>query len=228
MRTASLLIGVLLAGCAGQEPVSPSADPVHEPAPRSHALATLGAYAHDRDPRELLQPRHWPSGRSLDRAASTMRSCAGQPGHYQLIARLSPFEHAEGKLPGAVRGELAALAQALLRQPFGPSVLVAGHTDSAGSAAYNQRLSERRAQAVARELERQGLPRTRLQTLGFGEHAPMHPLLVSDVAPLNRRVEIFSYLPLQSSREASAPCLQAVQRIGALPTAVPTSAEVTK
>jgi outer membrane protein OmpA-like peptidoglycan-associated protein len=228
MRTASLLLGVFLAGCAGQEPASPMSEHMHESAWFSHAPATLGAYAHDRDPRQLGQPRHWPYNRPLDRAAMALRTCSGGSGHYQLIARLSPFDHEVGDLPAAEQGELALLARSLLRQPVIPSVLVAGHTDSAGSERYNQQLSERRARAVANVLVRHGLPRAHLQVVGFGENAPMHPLLVSDVAPLNRRVELFTYLPLESTGAHAAPCLQAVRPVAAQPMAVPTTAEVTK
>lgn len=224
MRTASLLLGVLLAGCAGQEMTAP----MPEPAQRSHAVATLGAYAHDRTPRTPGQPQHWPYDRSLDRAAMALRNCAGQAGHYRLVARLSPFEHAGQTLPGAVQGELAAVAQALLSHARVPNVLVAGHTDAAGSEPYNQRLSERRARTVARELIRQGLPARQLQVVGHGEYAPLHPLLFSEVAPLNRRVEIFTYLPLEADTQAASPCLPAVRPIAAQPTAAPLTAEVTK
>jgi outer membrane protein OmpA-like peptidoglycan-associated protein len=228
MRTASLLLGVLLAGCAGQEVATSLPEPSHEPAQRSNALATLSAYAHDRDPREQGQSQYWPYNRPLDRAALALRSCAGQAGHYQLVARLSPFEHAGQTLPAVVRDELAALAQALLSHASAVNVLVTGHTDAAGSAPYNQRLSERRARSVARELVRQGLPARQLQIVGYGEHAPLHPLLLSEVAPLNRRVEVFTYLPLAADVQAAAPCLQAVQPIAAQSTAAPLTAEVMK
>ncbi|MBS7725356.1 OmpA family protein [Pseudomonas lalucatii] len=152
----------------------PMPEPSHEPARRSHALATLGAYAHDRDPQEPGPAYHWPYNRPLDRAALALRSCAGEASHYRLVARLSPFEHAGQTLPAAVQGELAALARALLSQARASNVLIAGHTDAAGSAHYNQRLSERRARAVSRELIRQGLPARQLQVVGYGEHAPLH------------------------------------------------------
>lgn len=228
MRTASLLLGVLLAGCAGQEAARPLPESNHEATWRSHAPATLSAYAHDRDPREPGQPQHWPYHRQLDQAARALRSCTGQAGHYQLIARITPFEHDAGELRPAVQQELATLASALQSHGAIPNVLVAGHTDAAGGEDYNRRLSERRARSVAHELLRQGLPAQQLRVVGYGEHAPLHPLLLSEVAPLNRRVEIFTYLPLETSGQAVAPCLQAVQPLAAQPMAAPLNAEVKK
>jgi outer membrane protein OmpA-like peptidoglycan-associated protein len=67
---------------------------------------------------------------------------------------------------------------------------VAGHTDSSGSAQYNQSLSERRAQAVAGYLASQGVKQQRLMTVGAGE---THPVASNDTEQgraANRRVEI--------------------------------------
>jgi outer membrane protein OmpA-like peptidoglycan-associated protein len=66
---------------------------------------------------------------------------------------------------------------------------IEGHTDSKGSRTYNQHLSERRAQSVARYLvERFGIEPTRLQTVGKGEDMPLNPNDPEN--PKNRRVQI--------------------------------------
>jgi len=52
-------------------------------------------------------------------------------------------------------------------------VIVTGHTDSTGSAEYNQRLSERRAMAVVQYLQAQGVNPERLEAVGMGETAPV-------------------------------------------------------
>ena len=52
-------------------------------------------------------------------------------------------------------------------------VEVAGHTDSVGSDAYNQTLSERRANSVADYLSGHGMTRTRMVTIGAGEGHPV-------------------------------------------------------
>lgn len=67
---------------------------------------------------------------------------------------------------------------------------VAGHTDSDGSDAYNQQLSERRAASVANYLVAQNLRPERFQVLGLGETRPIASNNTEDGKALNRRVEI--------------------------------------
>jgi outer membrane protein OmpA-like peptidoglycan-associated protein len=69
-------------------------------------------------------------------------------------------------------------------------VEVAGHTDSTGSAEYNQKLSERRANAVAQYLESQGLATNRVVTVGAGATRPVADNATSDGRQANRRVEL--------------------------------------
>ena len=68
--------------------------------------------------------------------------------------------------------------------------LIGGHTDTVGSAAYNQKLSERRAQAVANFLESKGVSADRMTVKGFGftELAVQTPPNTPNAE--NRRVEI--------------------------------------
>ena len=67
---------------------------------------------------------------------------------------------------------------------------VAGHADRAGTPQYNQALSERRAQAVAAELERRGIARSAMTIQAFGESRPLVPTADGVREPQNRRVEI--------------------------------------
>jgi outer membrane protein OmpA-like peptidoglycan-associated protein len=68
---------------------------------------------------------------------------------------------------------------------------VYGHTDSTGSDAYNQSLSERRAQSVAGYLESRGVQRVRIATQGFGESRLLvNPERTEADRQANRRVEI--------------------------------------
>ena len=69
-------------------------------------------------------------------------------------------------------------------------VEVAGHTDSTGSDQYNQALSERRADSVARYLQSQGVIPQRLITVGMGEDYPVADNGTSMGRQANRRVEI--------------------------------------
>ena len=67
---------------------------------------------------------------------------------------------------------------------------VLGHTDSDGSDAYNQALSERRAGAVADYLSMRGVARARMGIRGYGETAPIASNLTAEGKAQNRRVEI--------------------------------------
>ena len=69
-------------------------------------------------------------------------------------------------------------------------VEVAGHTDSTGTEAYNQGLSERRASSVSQYLKGRGVMQQRLITLGMGELRPVADNTSADGRQLNRRVEI--------------------------------------
>ncbi|MBT10777.1 MAG: hypothetical protein CMI02_01920 [Oceanospirillaceae bacterium] len=69
-------------------------------------------------------------------------------------------------------------------------VVVAGHTDSDGSASYNQSLSEERANAVASYLKSQGINPVRLEPVGFGETQPIASNASAAGKAQNRRVEI--------------------------------------
>jgi outer membrane protein OmpA-like peptidoglycan-associated protein len=67
---------------------------------------------------------------------------------------------------------------------------VLGHTDSTGSDAYNQALSERRAQSVAGYLTAHGVQPARMATRGYGESAPIATNATEEGRAANRRVEI--------------------------------------
>jgi outer membrane protein OmpA-like peptidoglycan-associated protein/outer membrane protein W len=67
---------------------------------------------------------------------------------------------------------------------------VAGHADRSGNPQYNQRLSQRRADAVAAELERRGVSRSQMVIQAFGESRPLVPTADGVREPQNRRVEI--------------------------------------
>ncbi len=69
-------------------------------------------------------------------------------------------------------------------------VEVAGHTDSDGSDAYNQSLSERRARSVSSYLQSQGISGQRMITVGMGESMPVADNSTPEGKQANRRVEI--------------------------------------
>lgn len=75
---------------------------------------------------------------------------------------------------------------------------VYGHTDSTGSAQYNQALSERRADAVADYLVSRGVEAARLETMGYGLTQPIASNDTPEGRAQNRRVEI-KIVPIRES-----------------------------
>ena len=69
-------------------------------------------------------------------------------------------------------------------------VIATGHTDSVGSDAYNQKLSERRAAAVKDYLVSKGIPAAKVTTIGKGESQPVATNKTAEGRQKNRRVDI--------------------------------------
>lgn len=67
---------------------------------------------------------------------------------------------------------------------------VGGHTDGVGTAAYNKKLSKRRAQSVVDYLISQGISRSSLKIVGYGEDKPIATNDTNEGRSMNRRVEI--------------------------------------
>ena len=71
----------------------------------------------------------------------------------------------------------------------GSTFVVAGHTDAIGAEAYNQELSERRADTIKKYLtEKYGIAGSDLVTVGYGESKPKDANVPMD--PANRRVQV--------------------------------------
>ena len=85
---------------------------------------------------------------------------------------------------------LDKVADVLYRDP-NLRIQVVGHTDSKGSEAYNQQLSERRAQATADYLVGQGITRDQVTVEGRGELEPRADNATAEGRAQNRRVEIY-------------------------------------
>jgi len=72
----------------------------------------------------------------------------------------------------------------------GVELVIAGHTDSQGSASYNSNLSRRRAQSIVNYLVRQGVAPNQLIAKGFGEDHPIADNNTAAGRSQNRRVEV--------------------------------------
>ncbi|GAB4184450.1 MAG: OmpA family protein [Wenzhouxiangellaceae bacterium] len=85
---------------------------------------------------------------------------------------------------------------ALVVDEYEQTVIIAdGHTDSTGSDQYNQLLSERRAEAVIRQLVNQGVNPVRAASYGYGEKYPVADNSTASGRAANRRVEL-TLMPL--------------------------------
>jgi len=81
------------------------------------------------------------------------------------------------------------IADTLVKNPRITRVEVQGHTDSSGSAEYNQTLSEQRASAVVAWLTAHGVGADRLLARGYGESQPLIPNVTKGMKAQNRRVQ---------------------------------------
>jgi outer membrane protein OmpA-like peptidoglycan-associated protein len=86
--------------------------------------------------------------------------------------------------------QVIAQAAEYYRQGGTPQIAVTGYTDTSGTAAHNLELSERRAEVVAEELEREGVPATDIVTIGRGEEDLRVPTADGVREARNRRAEI--------------------------------------
>lgn len=129
---------------------------------------------------ERLAPQALPS------TTRSLRNLVPQKRELDLVVQ---FDFDSARLQPVSKPLLENLAAALSSERLASTrFLVQGHTDAKGTAAYNEALSARRAQAVAQFLQARGVLPHRLQTEGKGSSE----LLLQDQpeAPENRRVRI--------------------------------------
>ena len=99
------------------------------------------------------------------------------------------FETNSFELQAQSKIELDGLVK-FLNDNMDVRILIGGHTDNIGQAAYNQRLSESRAESVFKYLVSQGINMNRLQYKGFGMNLPIADNATEDGRAKNRRTEI--------------------------------------
>jgi len=101
------------------------------------------------------------------------------------------FDHDKAEIKPEFKDEIARAAAFVRENPQAPYILLAGHTDSQGSDEYNQKLSERRAEAVRQALIKDhGLDADKLKARGYGEAQPIADNATAEGRYENRRVEL--------------------------------------
>ncbi|MCC5970357.1 MAG: OmpA family protein [Pararhodobacter sp.] len=136
-------------------------------------------------------------GAALDRQAAELRSQLGSEIDVrntgdEIVVTMGQdilFATDSATLRADLRSDLRAIAANLQRYPDS-AIVVTGHTDSTGSMAYNQSLSERRADSVAAVLIESGVSSRRVVAQGAGQTRPVASNDSAAGRAQNRRVEI--------------------------------------
>lgn len=102
------------------------------------------------------------------------------------------FGYDSSTLQAEAKANISKLADILKKYPDS-NILITGHTDSDGTEAYNQTLSEKRAKSVSDYAMYQGISSSRLSIVGLGENEPIESNATDGGKKLNRRVEIAIY-----------------------------------
>lgn len=111
------------------------------------------------------------------------------PTQKRIVLRGVTFAFDGAELTGEAHGILDAAAAALQDVPDA-DVVVAGHTDSIGTEAYNLQLSQRRAARVRDYLVGRGVTAERLEVRAYGESQPVADNATTEGRAQNRRVEL--------------------------------------
>lgn len=98
------------------------------------------------------------------------------------------FDVDKSKVRAADKAEIIPVADAMKNNP-GSTATIVGHTDSTASEAYNQKLSERRAEAVKKVMVEQGVNPDAIETSGRGELEPVESNDTAAGRQANRRIE---------------------------------------
>lgn len=142
---------------------------------------------------------HWKPESCADRLGKTPAPAAAEPRRIRLQAdALFPFDkYAEQDIRPAGRRQLDELADELRSLDPSAKIAITGHTDRLGSEAYNQRLSQQRADTVRSYLAAKGVSAAQMSAQGMGERRPVaecggkmaRSALIACLEP-NRRVDI--------------------------------------
>jgi outer membrane protein OmpA-like peptidoglycan-associated protein len=111
------------------------------------------------------------------------------PTKKKIVLRGVHFDFNKATIRADARPVLDA-AIATLKREGGIAVIAEGHTDNVGTAAYNTKLSQRRAKSVRDYLVAGGISPRRITFEGFGESRPVASNDTADGRAQNRRVEL--------------------------------------
>lgn len=141
----------------------------------------------EREARQQAEQRAVAAIRSLEEIAKVKEDAN------ETVVTLSGavlFRTNEATLLPIAQSTLDRVAEALMQLDRGTAIVVEGHTDSRGSTAYNQNLSQQRAEAVRGHLVGRGVDPETTRAVGKGEIEPVADNQTAEGRANNRRVEI--------------------------------------
>lgn len=180
---AAAATAMLLAGCA-TEPEKPAPPPVAAPAPAAPPPQPVAKPA---PPPPAPKPEPAPVAKPAPKKPAVL-----------TVTSTGLFEFDKATLTAEARGKMDNEVVAKARDFASVThVQIDGHADRLGSHPYNQRLSERRADAVRAYLVSKGFDASNMETIGFGKTNPVKACpgnmarkeLIECLAP-NRRVAV--------------------------------------
>jgi peptidoglycan-associated lipoprotein len=99
------------------------------------------------------------------------------------------FDYDKYDITGSGMIVLRSKAEYMKNNP-GITIEIQGHCDERGSTDYNLALGDRRAYAVAKQLESLGVSKSRMETISYGEEKPLEIDHSEDAWAMNRRAQI--------------------------------------
>jgi OmpA-OmpF porin, OOP family len=170
VQTGSWTPGTSVAGC-DPLPRRVAAVPAPEPEPAPPAPAAAAPAEPVAPPQQLAEPAPAPMPEKLSLSTDAL------------------FNFDKADLRPDAKAELDSLLERM-RASNVDEISLVGHTDSIGTDAYNQKLSERRADAVKAYLVSQGMPAEKIHTEGRGEREPVADNKTKEGRQENRRVDV--------------------------------------
>ncbi len=154
-----------------------------------------------------------PSDRDGDGVPDDIDTCPDTPAGFKVdikgciveqtvILQAVNFDYDSDRLTKDSRATLDRVAGALRAQPE-LKVEIGGYTDSVGVAAYNLKLSQRRAEAVRKYLSAAGVPQSSMTAKGHGKASPIGDNATEEGRAQNRRVEFVVTSKLSSTKAVS-------------------------
>ncbi len=170
--TAAALFAVVLAACSSSDNIDETDDPAAVDT-RSDSGSESGASASGTGVEGSLE-----GGDLSDGAVPTK----------DQVAHVYYFEFDSNALTSEARADLDKVAAFM--KTNSDNFQLHGHADERGTREYNLALSERRAKSVQDYLVLQGIDRSRIEIIGFGEEKPAQPDSHEEAYSKNRRVEL--------------------------------------